>query len=133
MGPAQLSYQRYDNLFLGEDFGKLHHPAQVLLTEARAILQNQLSCQQYDNLPAVSCSFFAENLINDSLADAPVQQRKTCVDSGGNTLSCLRDELAKILDQGWRYHADLVPHCDWLCLLARHNSFSNTFGLVCVR
>jgi hypothetical protein len=73
MGPTQLSYQRYDNLFLGKDLGKLHHPAQIFLAEAWAMLVNQLSCQRYDNLLAVHGSFLAQNLIDDPFADAPIE------------------------------------------------------------
>jgi hypothetical protein len=73
MSPAQLSYQRYDNFLLGEDFCKLYHPAQILLAEARAILLNQLSRHRYDNLLTISGPFFAKNFIDDLFANAPVK------------------------------------------------------------
>jgi hypothetical protein len=53
--------------------GKLHHPAQIFLAEAWAMLVNQLSCQRYDNLLAVRSSFLAENFIDDPFADPPIE------------------------------------------------------------
>jgi hypothetical protein len=79
MSPAQLSYQRYDNFLLGKDFGKLHHPAQILLAKAGAELLNQLSRQRYDNLLTVGGPLFAENFVDDSFANAPVRPALTVV------------------------------------------------------
>ena len=111
MSPAQLSYQRYDNFLLGEDFGKLHHPAQILLAEARAILLNQLSRHRYDNLLTISGPFFAENFIDDPFANAPVKQGKAGVDGCGDLSTCLSDDLANIFDQGRRDCADSIASC----------------------
>ena len=111
MSPAQLSYQRYDNFLLGEDFGKLHHPAQILLAEARAILLNQLSRHRYDNLLTISGPFFAENFIDDPFANAPVKQGKAGVDGCGDASTCLSDDLANIFDQDRRDCADSIASC----------------------
>jgi len=43
VGPAQLSYQRYDNFLVGKYLGELDHAAQILFAEAGAMLLNQLS------------------------------------------------------------------------------------------
>src|SRR5712664_545367 len=95
MSPAQLSYQRYDNFLLGENFGKLHHPAQILLAKAWAILLNQLSRHRYDNLLTISGPFFAENFIDDPFANAPVKQGK----AGGGTS---QSDIARQLDLSLR-------------------------------
>lgn len=105
MSPTQLSYQRYDNFFTGEDLGELHHSPQILFAETRTVLLNQLS-RRYDNLLAVSRSLFAENLMDDPFTDAPIEQSKSSVYRCGNALSFLRNELAKILDQDRRDRAD---------------------------
>ena len=108
MSPAQLSYQRYDNFLLGEDFGKLHHPAQILLAEARTIFLNQLSRHRYDNLLTISGPFFAENFIDDPFANAPVKQGKAGVYGCGDASTCLSDDLANIFDQDRRDCADSI-------------------------
>src|SRR5260370_8908279 len=102
MSPAQLSYQRYDNFFLGEDFGKLHHAAQILLAEARAILLNQLSRHRYDNLLTISGPFFAENFIDDPFANAPIKQGKADVDGCCDASAYLSGDLPSIFDHDRR-------------------------------
>jgi hypothetical protein len=57
---------------LGEDFGKPHHPAQILLAKAGAELLNQLSPQRYENLLAIRCPLFAKNFVGDPFANAPL-------------------------------------------------------------
>jgi hypothetical protein len=127
MSPAQLSYQRYDNFLLGKDFGKLHHPAQILLAKAGAELLNQLSRQRYDNLLTVGGPLFAENFVDDPFANAPLKEGKAGVDGGSDASTCLTDDLANIFDQDRRDCAESVACCVRLGLLSRHNPFSNRF------
>jgi len=41
MCPAQLSYQRYDNLLVRKGDGNLHHAAKILHGEATAVIFRQ--------------------------------------------------------------------------------------------
>src|SRR5438309_630995 len=50
MSPGQLSYQRYDNLLIRENFGELDHAAKVFLRVPAAELGFQMSPQCSDNL-----------------------------------------------------------------------------------
>ena len=93
MGRAQLSYQRYDNLLLREDFCKLNHAAKILLGEAGSTLFHQLSRQRYDNLAAIGSAFFAKHFFGDAFTDAPVEQRQPRIDRDNNSSTCLGDEL----------------------------------------
>jgi hypothetical protein len=71
VGPAQLSYQRCDNLLVRENLRKLDHAAKILLAEAGAMLFHQLSSQRYDNLAALGSAFFAKHFLGDAFSDAP--------------------------------------------------------------
>jgi serine/threonine protein kinase len=88
-----LSYQRYDNLLLREDFCKLNHAAKILLGEAGSMLFHQLSRQRYDNLAAIGSAFFAKHFFGDAFTDAPVEQRQPRIDRDNNSSTCLGDEL----------------------------------------
>jgi hypothetical protein len=88
-----LSYQRYDNFLLGEDFGKLHHSTQILFSAARAELLSQLSRQRYGNLLTISGPLFAENFVDDLFAIALVKQGKSGVNGGSDASTCLTEDL----------------------------------------
>src|SRR5258708_14550233 len=53
VGPAQLSYQRYDNLLIRKRGGKLHHPAKVLFRKTTAVILHQLDRQASQDFFAV--------------------------------------------------------------------------------
>jgi hypothetical protein len=67
-----LSYQRYDNVLIREDLGKLHHAAQILLGEPAAVGAGQFLRQGRNNLLAVSRALALQHLSVDPLSDAPV-------------------------------------------------------------
>jgi len=109
----------------GEDFGKLHHLAQVLLTKARAELLRQLSRQQYDNLLTVDGPLLAQHFMDDPFADAPVEQGKAGVDGRGDASTRLTDDLANIFEQDRWDYAESIACWLPLGLPSPHNLFSN--------
>jgi hypothetical protein len=71
----------------------LDHPTQILLTEAAAELQLQLSPQCGDNLFPVFCSALREDIDVNAGADLPIQLHQGAVD-----IMC--DRSARFYDQG---------------------------------
>lgn len=100
MGPAQLSYQRYDNLLVCKCDGELHHPAQALLTEGCAELGRQrLGDPGEENLSVARTS--PSHLVHmDATPDSPVQQSELGVDGPVHPVARRADQLSETLQGG---------------------------------
>ena len=99
VGPRQLSYQRYDNLPVRENLGKLDHAAQVLVTKAPSKFLLQLSPQRGDNLLSVLRPFLPQHLTPDAVADLPVEQRESRVDRPCHAFTGLHNHFPHVGQQ----------------------------------
>ena len=96
VAPTQLLRQCRNNSFVRERLGKSHHPREVCLTEATAILTGQFFRQCLKNLSAVFRTVVPEHILSNPFADVPVQSDQGRVHRAGRLLPRRFDQRAKV-------------------------------------
>src|SRR4030065_1624271 len=97
--PAQLSYQRYDNLFNRGYLGELNHASQVLLGKPTSIFRFQLSRQCGDNFRPVISPLPLQYFLVDAATDAPVERGQGGVHRRGGSDTGRADHAPNVADQ----------------------------------
>src|SRR5690606_30748196 len=102
-----------ENSLVGEGGGELHHPAQVLLGKAAAVLLHQLRRQVRQDFLAIGAPAPVQDLRTDSLADAPVKHRQLAIHRRGGALARRLDQCPDVAQQRrrccWRRNGCLAP------------------------
>ncbi len=99
MRPAQLLRQCRNNFFVGEGLGKLHHTREVCRIETPAELSNQFLRQRGKNLPTVLRTFISKNIMSNSIAHPPIEERQSRVHDRRRVAAGIGDQLAQLGDQ----------------------------------